>query len=186
MNSKIVFIITVVVLVGGAFWFASSPRSGPVQQEQETQVIELKNGGVYNLTASYVTKVIAGREQKMLAYNGMIPGPEINVVQGAEVTINFKNDTDMPALLHSHGIRMDNAFDGSQLQQKDIPPGGSYSYTLKFQDAGVFWYHPHVNEVYGQALGLFGGFIVTPTDINYYPPVNSEHVLFLSDLPIKN
>jgi FtsP/CotA-like multicopper oxidase with cupredoxin domain len=151
---------------------------------EASTVVELKNGDIYNMTASYVTKIVAGKPQKMLAYNGMIPGPTIKVAQGAEVTINFKNDTDLPALLHSHGVRMDNQFDGAQNVQKDIPPGGTFAYTLTFPDAGVFWYHPHVDEVYEQSLGLYGAFIVTPTDANYYPPVNQEVSLFLSDLPV--
>ncbi|MEK7631085.1 MAG: multicopper oxidase family protein [Patescibacteria group bacterium] len=148
--------------------------------------IELKDGDTYDLTASYVKKNIGGQDQKMLAYNGSIPGPTIRVPQGAEVTINFKNNTDLPALLHSHGVRMDNAFDGSQLQQKEMNPGESFSYKLKFPDAGVYWYHPHAKEVYGQGLGLYGAFIVSPADSNYFPPVNREMPLFLSDLPIEN
>lgn len=147
-----------------------------------TPTVELKNGDTYDLTASSVTKEIGGKPQKMLAYNDSIPGPTIRVPQGAEVTINFKNNTDQPTLLHSHGVRMDNAFDGSQLQQKEIPPGGSYRYKLKFPDAGVFWYHPHLHEVSQQPLGLYGNFIVTPTDGSYWPPVNREVPLMIGDL----
>lgn len=186
MNNKIILsIITVAVLIGGALWLSSSNNS-PVQAVKDSQTVDLEDGDTYTLTASYVIKVVAGKEQRMLAYNSMIPGPTIRVQQGAAVTINFKNDTDLPALLHSHGVRMDNAFDGAQAVQKDIPPGGSFSYQLKFPDAGVFWYHPHVAEVYEQPLGLYGAFVVEPKDANYYPPVNSEQVLFLSDLPVSN
>lgn len=178
-------IILFALIIGGA-WYVSSPSMKAPHTAQQSETVDLKDGDTYTLTASYVTKEIGGKEQKMLAYNGMIPGPTIKVAQGAQITINFKNDTDMPALLHSHGVRMDNQYDGSQLQQKNIPPGGSFAYKLKFPDAGVFWYHPHVNEVYQQPLGLYGAFVVTPTDPIYFPPVNSEHVLFLSDLPIAN
>lgn len=187
MNNKIILsIVLAVVLIGGAILLSFSKNTYPIQPVNDSQIVDLKDGDSYTLTASYVTKEIAGKEQKMLAYNGMIPGPTIRVQKDAAVTINFKNETDMPALLHSHGVRMDNQYDGSQLQQKDIPPGGSFAYKLKFPDAGVFWYHTHVNEVYEQALGLYGAFVVTPTDPNYFPPVSSEHVLFLSDLPIAN
>lgn len=151
-----------------------------------SQNISLKNGDSYNLTASYVSQVISGKTQKMLAYNGSIPGPTINVEQGSEITINFKNDTDMPQLLHSHGVRMDNGFDGSQAVQKEIKSGESFAYKLKFPDAGVYWYHPHVNEVYAQGRGLYGAFIVEPKLTDYFPPVNQEIPLFLSDLPLEN
>lgn len=187
MNTKAVLYVAVAMLVlaGGYFVLGNSSRT-PVQIAQTSAVVELKNGDTYDLAAHYVTKTIAGKKQTMLAYNGMIPGPTITVAQGAEITIKFKNDTDVPALLHSHGVRMDNAFDGSQLQQKEMRPGESFSYKLKFPDAGIYWYHPHAKEVYGQGLGLYGAFIVTPTDPTYFPPVNREVPLFLSDLPIEH
>ena len=175
-------LVVVGVFVGG-YVLSRNGSTVPTQAAKASSIVELKDGDTYNLAASYVTKEINEKPQTMLAYNGMIPGPTIKVAQGAEITINFKNNTDLPALLHSHGVRVDNAFDGAQGVQKDIPPGGSFSYKLKFPDAGVFWYHPHANEVYEQPLGLYGAFIVTPSDPNYYPPVNQEVPLFLSDLP---
>lgn len=184
-KKNILSVVAVAALIAGAFWFSSSGVP-PVQTAKDIKIVDLKDGNSYTLTAGYVTKEFVGKKQKMLAYNDMIPGPTIRVQQGAAVTINFKNDTDLPALLHSHGVRMDNVFDGSQSVQQDIPPGGSFAYKLKFPDAGVFWYHPHVAEVYEQPLGLYGAFVVQPTDVNYYPPANKEEVLFLSDLPVSN
>lgn len=190
-KNPFLFIIAVTIVgIIGATILASRNTTPELQPQPEEvkphEIIHLKNGDTYTLTAAYVTKDIGGHKQTMLAYNGMIPGPEIHVAQGAEVAINFKNDTDLPALLHSHGVRMDNAFDGSQLQQEEIPPGGSFTYTLTFPDAGVFWYHPHTYEVYEQALGLYGAFVVEPKDAAYYPPAHSQHVLFLSDLPTES
>ncbi len=177
----IVFVAAVLVTI-----YAVSQNAGNAPSAKHSEVVNLKNGDTYNLAAAYVTKEISGKKQMMLAYNGSIPGPTIRVAQGAEVTINFKNDTDLPALLHSHGVRMDNAFDGSQLQQEEMKPGESFAYKLKFPDAGIYWYHPHVKEVFEQPLGLYGAFIVTPSDPTYFPPVNREMSIFLSDLPIKN
>ena len=178
-------LIAAVFLVGIGYLlnqgvFQTEPTAVP------SQIVELKNGDAFDLTAAYVTKKIGGTEQTMLAYNGSIPGPTIRVKQGAEVTINFSNKTDMPALLHSHGVRMENAFDGSQTVQKEMRPGETFAYKLKFPDAGIYWYHPHVKEVYGQGLGLYGAFMVEPEDTAYFPPVNRELPLFLSDLPIEN
>lgn len=167
-------------------WYAIRGTSPPTKAFPSS-IVELKDGDTYTLTASYVTKEIAGKAYKMLAYNGMIPGPEIHVPQGAEIKINLKNDTDLPTALHSHGVRVDNRYDGAvPTSQQEIPPGGSFEYKLKFPDTGIFWYHPHVDEVYEQPLGMYGAYVVSPNDSGYYPPVNSEHVLFLSDLPIEN
>ncbi len=172
----------------------ASLRSGPFSQSTtglpeatSSQTVELKNADTYNLTASIVKKVIGGTEVKMLAYNGMIPGPLLKIPQGAEITINFKNETDVPTTLHSHGIRLDNANDGvPPITQKEVPPGGSFTYKIKFPDAGMYWYHPHVREDYAQELGLYGNYEVTPNDANYWNPVNREVPLFLDDILIQN
>lgn len=204
MKKQIPLILVGVILIAGIFIFSSNtekqqgnkevavinsptPKSDTINKiNQESPVVTLKNGDTYNLTASYIKKTITGREQTMLAYNGSIPGPTITVTQGSEVTILFKNDTDMPQLLHSHGVRMDNQYDGSQMVQKEIKPGESFAYKLKFPDAGVYWYHPHAGEVVGQALGLYGAFVVIPSNKNYFPTVNREQTLFLSDIPMAN
>ena len=186
MKNKLVLgiLITIVVIVG--YYLFINKNNPSINVSVENTVIELKNSDTYELSASYVEKEINGVKQTMLAYNGSIPGPTIRVAQGSEITVNFKNNTDMPQLLHSHGVRMDNAFDGSQSVQKEIQPGESFAYKLKFPDAGIYWYHPHAGEVYGQGLGLYGAFVVIPADPTYFSAVNQEVPLFLSDLPIKN
>ncbi len=199
MNKKYLYVILVVViiaLVGSVFFwqnkqsalqkaYISNDITG-LTASKPTQTVELKNGDAYNLTASYVKKSISGKEYNMLAYNGSIPGPLIKIAQGAEVTINFKNDTDMKTLLHSHGVRMDNAFDGSQSTQEEMEPGEMFSYKLKFPDAGIFWYHPHVREDYEQELGLYGNYLVVPSNTDYWSQVNKEVPLFLDDILIEN
>lgn len=186
MNNKYLYLVGIAALAVTAVVMVIAIPRKQVLPALTSEVVTLKDGDSYNLVAEYVSKEIGGKTQMMLAYNGSIPGPTIRVAQGAEVTINFKNNTDTQTLLHSHGVRMDNAFDGSQLQQKEMQPGESFSYKLKFPDAGVYWYHPHAKEVYGQGLGLYGAFIVIPTDSNYFPPVNREVPMFLSDLPVQS
>lgn len=152
-------------------------------QAKASEVVQLKNGDTFNLTASLVQKTIQGRPIKMLAYNGMIPGPLIKVPQNAQITVRFTNNTDVPTTIHSHGVRLDNAFDGvPDATQPVVPVGGSFNYTLKFPDAGVFWYHPHFREDYAQALGLYGNFLVEPIDTAYWSEVNQEAPLMLSDM----
>src|SRR3989344_77363 len=193
MNKIIYILVIIVVVILGGWWYFSvhsnksfSTSISSTSLAKESKVVELKNGDTYDLTASYVEKEINGVKYKMLAYNGSIPGPVIKVAQGSEVMINFKNNTDMNTLLHSHGIRMDNAFDGSQTTQKEIKPGETFTYQLKFPDAGMYWYHPHVREDYEQELGLYGNFLVVPTNKNYWSPVNQEIPLFLDDILIQN
>src|SRR3989344_5945611 len=156
-------------------------------EARATQMVELNNGDTYNLIASIVKKEIGNTEVKMLAYNGMIPGPFLKDSQGAELTLNFKNETDVPTTMHSHGIRLDNKFDGvPDVTQKEVGVGESFTYNIKFPDAGIYWYHPHIREDYAQELGLYGNYLVTPTDADYWSPVNREVPLFLDDILIED
>lgn len=197
MSKTYLFIIAIVAILGGAFLFfrqqvtqQEGEFSTSVQQTNTTktqEVVALKDGDTYNLTASIVKKTINGQEMKMLAYNGSIPGPLIKVPQGAELTLNFKNDTDVDSTVHSHGIRVDNKFDGVPgVTQDAVKPGQSFTYTLKFPDVGIYWYHPHVREDYAQELGLYGNFLVTPNAPDYWAEVDREETLFLDDILIEN
>jgi FtsP/CotA-like multicopper oxidase with cupredoxin domain len=53
---------------------------------------------------------------------------------------------------------------------------------VRFPDAGIYWYHPHVREDIQQDLGLYGNMLVRPGSAGYYAPVNREQVLMLDDL----
>jgi len=175
-------IASLLVLAG---WYVSRNLSA-TPAVQPIQVVELRDGDTYDLVAAPVTKQIGGKTYTMLAYNGSIPGPLIKIAQGAEVTVNFTNNTGMQTLLHSHGVRMDNPFDGSQTSQKEMEDGETFSYKLKFPDAGVYWYHPHVREDYQQELGLYGNYLVGPIAVGYWSPVNREIPLFLDDILIED
>jgi FtsP/CotA-like multicopper oxidase with cupredoxin domain len=149
--------------------------------------VELKNSDVYKLTASIVKKNIAGSTVKMLAYNGSVPGPTIKVQQGSEVIIHFTNNTDVDTTIHPHGIRGDSKFDGvPEVSQKPVKPGESFDYKLKFPDAGVYWYHPHMREDYAQELGLYGNFLVIPKGASFWSPVNQEATLMVDDILIES
>ena len=164
-----------------------STDTAGLPEAKASETVELKNGDSYDLTASIVKKKIGNNVVKMLAYNGMIPGPTIKISQGSEITINFTNNTDVDTTLHSHGVRLDNQFDGvPNVTQQAVKPGESFTYKLKFPDAGMYWYHPHVREDYAQELGLYGNYLVTPTEANYWSPVNREVPLFLDDIFIEN
>ena len=110
--------------------FSTSIRGLP--SAEETQVVKLKGGDIFDLTASFVKKNINGNDVRMLAYNSSIPGPTLKIPQGATVTVNFKNDTDVENTIHSHGVRMANAFDGvPDVTQKAVLPGESFTHTSR-------------------------------------------------------
>lgn len=154
-----------------------------LQEAKEPEIVELKDGDTYNLTAEIIKKEIGNKEVKMFGYNGSVPGPFIKVQQGSEITINFTNNTDVPTTIHSHGVRLDNEFDGvPDVTQEEVKPGESFTYKIKFPDQGIYWYHPHIREDYAQELGLYGNYIVESSDENYWNKVNREIPLFIDDI----
>ncbi len=160
---------------------ASLPEAKPMP------IVDLNDGDTYEMTAEAVKKTIGNREIRMLAYNGSIPGPLIRAPKGAEITLKFTNNIDVPTTIHSHGVRLANEFDGvPDVTQKEIKSGESFTYKIKFPDEGVYWYHPHIREDYAQELGMYGNYVVMPDDPNYYSPVNRTEYLFLDDLYLEN
>jgi FtsP/CotA-like multicopper oxidase with cupredoxin domain len=149
-----------------------------------TQTVDLADGESYALVAAPVPRQIGDAELRLLAYNGSIPGPTMRVHQGATVTVNFTNQTDIESTVHWHGLRLDNRFDGTHHTQAPVPVGGTFTYRLTFPDPGVYWYHPHIREDYGQELGLYGNILVVPSDPGYWAPAHREVLLILDDILI--
>lgn len=151
------------------------------------EIIELKDGDRLTLTASPVKQKVDGKWIRRLAYNGQIPGPVLKAKQGSTVRILLKNETEVDTTLHPHGLRIDTKNDGMPgISQPPIAPGKSHEYVLRFPDAGIFWYHPHVREDYTQDAGLYGNFWVVPKDPGFYNPVHREIPLILDDIALKD
>ena len=151
-----------------------------------TEVVELGDGDRYTLRIAPVTKRIGEATVRMLAYNGSIPGPTLRVPEGAEVIVDIENEGDLEATVHWHGLRLDNRYDGTHETQDVVPIGGRYTARVTFPDSGVYWYHPHIREDYGQELGLYGNCIVVPADPDYWPPAHRELALTLDDILIED
>jgi len=145
--------------------------------------LELADGTVLDLRITPVTKRLDDGTVRMLGYNGSIPGPTLRVRQGAEILVDVHNDGDLETTVHWHGLRLENRYDGVPHEtQIPIPVGGSFTYRLTFPDPGLYWYHPHVREDYGQEMGLYGNIVVEPAEPGYWPAVHRDVVLTLDDL----
>src|SRR3954470_23688988 len=151
-----------------------------------TEVVELGDGDRFALRIAPVTKRIGEATVRMLAYNGSIPGPTLRVPEGAEVVVDIENEGDLEATVHWHGLRLENRYDGTHETQELIPVGDSYQARVAFPDPGVYWYHPHTREDYGQEMGLYGNVIVVPADAGHWPPANRELALTLDDILIED
>lgn len=147
---------------------SSVPRARP------REILKVVNGDTIQLEAGLVRRTLNGRTYTMYGYNGQYPGPVIEATRGTEIVVRFKNRLPSPdsSSIHWHGIRLDNAFDGVEAVARD------FTYRVRFPDAGIYWYHPHVREDIGQELGLYGNLLVRSD----YGPANREEVLMLDDL----
>lgn len=147
-----------------------------------TNISKRKHTVEVNLTAA-VTKLSLqpGIISEVFAYNGHVPGPTLDVREGDNVIVHFRNDLPEPTTVHWHGIHLPFESDGSPFQP--IRPGEShdYSFTVRPGTAGTYWYHPHPDKRTGFAIGkgLFGAIVVHAAD-DPLPPM-TEKVLILSD-----
>jgi FtsP/CotA-like multicopper oxidase with cupredoxin domain len=148
-------------------------------------IVELADGVAFDLRIAPVAKRVGTHELRMLAYNGSIPGPVLKVKEGSEIVVNVENHGDLETTVHWHGLRLDNRFDGTHQTQPPIPVGGSFTVRCRFPDPGVYWYHPHIRQDYGQEMGLYGNLLVEPVDPHYWPPVHREIALTLDDILIE-
>jgi FtsP/CotA-like multicopper oxidase with cupredoxin domain len=150
-----------------------------------SETIDLTDGADFRLTISPVQKRLGDDTVRMLGYNGSIPGPTLRVPEGSEIQVDIHNDGDLEATVHWHGLRLENSSDGTHETQRPIQVGGDFSCRVQFPDAGLYWYHPHIREDYGQEMGLYGNVVVVPRDPDYWPKVHRELVLTLDDVLIE-
>jgi FtsP/CotA-like multicopper oxidase with cupredoxin domain len=150
------------------------------------EIVELVDGEHLDLRIAPVAKRLGDATVRMLAYNGSIPGPILKVQEGSEVIVDVENQGDMDATVHWHGLRLENRYDGTHETQAPMAVGETFSARVTFPDPGVYWYHPHIREDYGQEMGLYGNVLVEPAEADYWPPVHRELVLTLDDILLED
>ena len=171
-------------LVSDSDQFPTDPAGLP--EARASEIVELADGDEFDLRIAPVAKRLGEATGRMLAYNGSIPGPTLKVAEGSHVVVNVVNETDLEATVHWHGLRLDNRYDGTHETQAPISVGGNFSYHLEFPDPGLYWYHPHIREDYGQEMGLYANIVVVPADPDYWPPVHRELLLTLDDVLVED
>lgn len=154
-----------------------------LEEAAAPRTLDLLDGDSLVLMAAPVRKRIDGRDVRMLAFDGSIPGPVLRVPQGATLRVKLRNRLGLSAALHAQGVRMDNRYDGATVAgQAPIEDGMDGDYVLTFPDPGAYWYRSQVRDDYTQPLGLYGTIVVTPKDPGYWNPVDREVPLILGDV----
>jgi FtsP/CotA-like multicopper oxidase with cupredoxin domain len=157
-----------------------------IPHARETELVQLADGDEFELQIFPVKKRIGDATVRMLAYNGSVPGPTLEIPQGATATVRVANHGDLEATVHWHGLRLENRYDGTHDTQAPIPVGETFTYRVHVPDPGAYWYHPHIREDYGQELGLYGNILATPSEPDYWPPAHRELLLTLDDILIED
>lgn len=152
----------------------------------EPKIIRSSNGVLaVRLVAAEGSARIAGRDARVLSYNGGVPGPTLFVRPGDLLEVTLENRLSTTTNLHVHGLHVspegnsDNVFVA-------IEPGESFDYAYRLPEnhpPGVYWYHPHHHgmvaaQVFG---GLYGAIVVEDTTPI---PVTRERVLIISDITL--
>jgi FtsP/CotA-like multicopper oxidase with cupredoxin domain len=104
-----------------------------------------------------------GPARKVFAwgYNGSVPGPMIEIVQGDRVRIIFENKLPEPTTLHWHGLEIPIEMDGTPyISQPMIEPGGIFIYEFTVHQHGTFFYHSH--GAMQEMMGMIGLFVSHP------------------------
>ena len=112
----------------------------------------------FELTASVIDwEVTPGTTVQAWAYNGMVPGPRIDLEVGDRVEVQVTNELPVGTDIHWHGIDVPSSQDGvAPLTQDLITTGQTYTYRFTATEAAIGMYHAHAHAEQGVPNGLFG------------------------------
>jgi bilirubin oxidase len=127
--------------------------------------------------------LLAGRSTEFWTYNGLVPGPMIEVFEGDTVRIRVENRLSQDTTVHWHGLPVPPNQDGSPMDP--IAPGASrmYDFTLPMGSAGTYWFHPHTHKhTAEQVFRGMAGLIVVRSRTDPLSEGFAEKHLVISDL----
>lgn len=112
-------------------------------------------------------------------FNGSMPGPTIEAVEGDRVRIIVKNELPEATTVHWHGLELPNAMDGAGSHtQRPIQPGEEFIYEFTLRQNGTYMYHSGFNQTHQVHMGLVGMFIIHPKK-PHLPIVDRDFTLML-------
>ena len=157
----------------------------PVEMPDLTKLYwEMKDGvKEFHLVAEHVRReILPDMIFDFWGYNGSMPGPMIEAVEGDRVRIVVHNKLPEPTTVHWHGLELPNAMDGVEgLTQDPIPPGGTFNYEFDLHQNGTFFYHSH--GAMQEIMGMTGLFVIHPRE-TYEPVVDHDFGLIMQEFAI--
>ena len=165
---------------------AGAPAATPASTQAVPELASVDGKLDVTLTAAESQVPYAGTTRWAMTYNGASTGPTLRVHPGDTVTVNLVNNLSKPTSLHTHGLHVspdqDNPF-------TMVDPGQTLTYRYNIptdQQAGTYWYHPHVHELTAEqvASGLSGAIIVEDDTDTQLAKVSTDRVLVVNDPPL--
>ncbi len=127
-------------------------------------------------------ELLPGYWMNFYGYNGSLPGPTVEVMQGDRVRFVVHNELPEETTVHWHGFELPIQMDGaSMLTQNMIKPGETFVYEFDVHEEGTYFYHSHVPMQ--EAFGMVGWFIVHPRKV-FDPPVDRDFGLLFQNFHI--
>ncbi len=94
--------------------------------------------------APFTLEASAKHRIRTVAYNRQVPGPLLRLRQGKQQTIEVRNLTAGPEVVHWHGLFLPSEIDGAMEEGTPmIAPGATAQYTFKPDPPGFRWFHTH-------------------------------------------
>jgi FtsP/CotA-like multicopper oxidase with cupredoxin domain len=116
-------------------------------------------GADYTIRIAPISVELApGRVIRTVGYNGTAPGPLLRLREGQQASINVINDSDVPELVHWHGLFVPSELDGAMEEGTPmVMAGQSTTYTFTASPAGTRWYHSHAMAGKDLRRSLYSG-----------------------------
>jgi FtsP/CotA-like multicopper oxidase with cupredoxin domain len=137
----------------------------------------------FDLTAEVVQwEVEPGKTVEAWTYNGVVPGPMVQVEVGDHVQLVLKNDLPESTTIHLHGVLLPNAMDGvPDITQPPVKPGETFTYDFVTREPMVGIYHSHHHAEHQVPDGLFAPFLVGEMPAPGGVAVSQEIPMVLND-----
>lgn len=163
------------------------------------------------LTPQWVETTLDGLTVRLRLYDGVLPGPTLELFAGEQLTLHLDNQLPMTSSegwsgnhnvphhlgatnLHLHGMDViPHLFEPVGTSDVDapmiaVPPGGTYTYVFDIpadHPGGLYWYHPHHHgSTAVQAVSGMAGAVIVRGAIDEVPEIAAarEVVLAINDI----
>ncbi len=146
---------------GGGGGKARPANNRPLQELWIPPAIE---GKTFDLTLAASSRKFLEGTTNTYGYNKLsFWGPTLILNQGETVTMNVKNELKEATTVHWHGLHLPAATDGGPHQVVAAGKTWSPSFVVK-NNAGTYWYHPHLHEATQKQLALGAGGLIIIRD----------------------